>query len=589
MQLQNLSLVTVFFLLFLVSFGHTTYSQVLQRNIQFHTDGDVSVKSMLDSVSTKNGFYFSYESKVLEMDKSLQISDFKGTLEEFLVTTLGDQYEYREIPGYIIIRYAPERLDLDAEIDSKARKVTVKGYVTNLNTQDAVKNASIFDKNSLTSTLTDDKGYFKISYKETGQSIWLTLKKENYRDTTFLLLPTVNIVADKEGRRFRFIPDDGSTDKLEESFVGRMFIGLGQRFQRINLGGFFAESPFQMSFVPGLSSRGLMTSQSINKFSLNVLGGYTAGVEGLEIAGIFNINQKNVKSVQVAGIFNVVGGSAEGLQVGGVYNSVFKNMYGLQIGGLHNHVAKNASGLQIAGLVNRTDSIAHSQIGGLVNHARSARGFQIAGLVNNVKVESNGLQLAGLANHASVSARVQIAGITNRAKTVSGFQLGLINFAGSSDYPIGLLNFIKDGEKSIGISIDESSISHFTFRSGGRKLYGLLGLTYKTEVADIPLGIEAGFGIHLIPEKQFSLDFEFANVVVSDFLEESNTIASFRLMPGFKLGKHFKLVGSPTLNFAVLDPGQGDYIKGWAFAERVNKNGEYKAYAGLYGGLQFVF
>lgn len=544
---------------------------------------------MLDSVSAQNGFYFSYESKLLELDTSLQVPDFKGTLEEFLVAALGDQYDYREIPGYIIIRYAPERLDLDAEMETKAGKVTVKGYVTNLNTQEAVNNASIFDKNSLTSTLTDDKGYFKIRYKETGQSIWLTLKKENYRDTTFLLLPTVSIIADKEGRRFRFIPDDGSTDRLEESFVGRMFIGLGQRFQRINLGGFFAESPFQMSFVPGLGSRGLMASQSINKFSLNVLGGYTAGVEGLEVAGLFNINQKNVKSVQIAGIFNVVGGSAEGLQVGGIYNSVFKNMHGLQVGGLYNHVAKNVPGLQIAGLANRTDSLAHSQIAGLVNHARSARGLQIAGLANNVKVKSDGLQLAGLANHASDSARVQLAGITNSAKTVSGFQLGLINIAASSDYPIGLLNFIKDGEKSIGVALDESSVSHFTFRSGGRKLYGLLGITYKTGPADIPLGIEAGFGIHLIPEKRFSLDFEVASVVVSDFIAQANTVASFRLMPGLKLGKHWKFVGSPTLNLAVLDLGQGDFVNGWTVAEKVNQNGEYKAYAGLYGGLQFVF
>jgi hypothetical protein len=37
---------------------------------------------------------------------------------------------------------------------------------------------------------------------------------------------------------------------------------------------------------------------------MNVIGGYTAGVDGLEMGGVFNINQKDVRYFQMAGVFN---------------------------------------------------------------------------------------------------------------------------------------------------------------------------------------------------------------------------------------------------------------------------------------------
>src|SRR5690606_20448831 len=175
---------------------------------------------------------------------------------------------------------------------------------------------------------------------------------------------------------FRYFPDEGSAEAVENSFLGRMFIGFRQRFQRINLGGFFAENPVQMSFTPGLSSQGMFSSQMINHFSLNVLGGYTAGVEGFEAAGLFNINQRTVRGFQSAGIFNLAGGDVAGFQAAGILNTVYKNMEGIQVAGIHNQVSGGSGGLQIAGLYNRTDSTAQHQIAGVYNRAEKIRGYQ---------------------------------------------------------------------------------------------------------------------------------------------------------------------------------------------------------------------
>ena len=55
---------------------------------------------------------------------------------------------------------------------------------------------------------------------------------------------------------------------------------------------FFETRPFQVSLVPGLGSHGKMSGQVVNNFSLNVFGGYTAGTNGSELGGLFNIDKK---------------------------------------------------------------------------------------------------------------------------------------------------------------------------------------------------------------------------------------------------------------------------------------------------------
>lgn len=62
-----------------------------------------------------------------------------------------------------------------------------------------------------------------------------------------------------------------------------------------------------MSLTPGLSTHGFFNSQIVNTFSLNLIGGATAGVDGTELAGGFNVNQYDMRGAQFAGVINVVG------------------------------------------------------------------------------------------------------------------------------------------------------------------------------------------------------------------------------------------------------------------------------------------
>ena len=71
-----------------------------------------------------------------------------------------------------------------------------------------------------------------------------------------------------------------------------------------------------------------------------MLGGYSAGVNGMEIGGLFNINKKvwPVFKWQVYWI------SPEhtwmGLQIAGIHNSVLDSVTGVQISGISNFVSK---------------------------------------------------------------------------------------------------------------------------------------------------------------------------------------------------------------------------------------------------------
>ena len=95
---------------------------------------------------------------------------------------------------------------------------------------------------------------------------------------------------------------------VEMTMLGMLLISSRQKLQSLNLGQFFTDRPFQASVIPGVSTQGKLSGQVVHHLSLNLFGGYTGGVNGLEVGGLFNINQKHVQYAQFAGLFNVVGG-----------------------------------------------------------------------------------------------------------------------------------------------------------------------------------------------------------------------------------------------------------------------------------------
>nr|MBI1229259.1 hypothetical protein [Cytophagales bacterium] len=578
-----------FYASFFLSVAEVFAQNHLDQEIDVDAASGLSIRQALDQVAAGRDFYFSYASSLIGVDARLPVERYSGTVKDFLTLALGTAYDYKEIPGYIIIRYAPGMLDVAADIENSEKQTTIKGYIKDYQTQESIAFVSIYERSQLISTMSNQQGYFEIKLKNPQSSLWVTLSKENYRDTTFMILPTVDIKAKTMPQRLRFSPQSGNVDMVEGSFFGRLFIGFRQRIQRINLGGFLGESPYQMSLVPGVGSQGMFSSQMVNNFSLNLIGGYSAGTEGFETAGIFNINQQNAKGFQVAGVANMVGGGMEGMQVAGLYNIVLQKANGFQVAGLYNRTKSGSQGLQVAGLYNRTDSGSQHQIAGLFNKTDTSDGVQIAGLWNYSSARAGALQLAGLINYSHGAVDRQVGGLVNRATYVRAFQLGFINVADSSNYPIGLLNFIANGKKSLSAAMDESGALQLSFRSGGRKLYGVLGLGYFPTNSQTPAAYDVGVGVYLIEKRTFSLDTEWVNRVLTDFRSRSDFVASFRLLPAYKMSPKTKVFLGPTLNFAVLDQSPDSKLPGQKLVEYTSHTNVYGVFAGVITGMQVSF
>src|SRR5690348_1019310 len=95
--------------------------------------------------------------------------------------------------------------------------------------------------------------------------------------------------------------------------------------------------PARISVAPGLSTAGKNDEQTTSHFSLNIFGGSTGSVDGIEIGSLFNIDKLNTQYVQLAGLFNMTGGYARGVQAAGLYNTVRGSFSGTQAAGIVNY------------------------------------------------------------------------------------------------------------------------------------------------------------------------------------------------------------------------------------------------------------
>lgn len=319
-------------------------------------------------------------------------------------------------------------------------------------------------------------------------------------------------------------------------------------------------SAFHIGFMYPMSTNGKAAGQIVNHFSLHFLTGYSKGETGAAISGLANIIRENAGGVQIAGIVNHTGHNATGVQVAGIGN----------------YVRDTASGLQVAGVYNLAGT-AHSQV---------------AGVLNISKKDVRGVQVSGFANRAE-NVHSQIGGFINIARRVKGVQLsGFLNIADSSDYAIGVINLIRNGEKGLGASIDETMTTTLAFRSGGRRLYSIIGVGYNRRPSGSEyLALEGGIGTNWNFNPTFRLKGEIVSrVLTADFDDDTRQTVSLRIMPAAKIANRVEIFGGPTLNYAFRDkeddhfPLPEKYL--WS---RRSGDDFHGIYIGWTAGLQVLF
>lgn len=274
----------------------------------------------------------------------------------------------------------------------------------------------------------------------------------------------------------------------------------------------------------------------------------------------------------------------------GVSTVIREQAAGLQFSGVSNYVGKQTRGLQFAGVYNHTgDSLRGAQFGGVLNFAGNVEGVQLAGVMNNAQ-DVDGLQFGGVMNRAGDVDGSQLAGVVNVAGKVSGLQFaGIVNIADSSDYPVAILNFIRNGEKSLGLSTDETFNLLASFRSGGRVLYGIIEIGYNLKSDEGLYALGGGLGAHFAFTESFRLNAELKSLVLDDFHKGEYSKYSLHILPSWKISERLELFAGPSLNFVDTDTQQGKDL----FKDPIWENGYGDGhlrqwYVGASAGLAFI-
>ncbi|MES2480094.1 MAG: hypothetical protein V4561_13480 [Bacteroidota bacterium] len=380
-----------------------------------------------------------------------------------------------------------------------------------------------------------------------------------------------------------------------------------------------SSSKIHIGFVYPLSTNGQWAQHYSNDASFHVLGGVSdnehafcfSGISNLIVhkangfvfAGVVNHIGDEARGMQFAGASNIILGEAEGMQFAG-FNNISKSFRGCQVAGFSNISKGAVSGMQIAGFSNfSTDTVhgcqvagfsnisdeAQCQISGFSNISRNADGLQVAGF-SNVSQNARGLQVAGFSNIAKDINGVQVAGFINVARKVRGAQIaGFINIADSCEYPIGIINIIRNGDKSIGASIDETGTGMLSFRSGSKRLYGILGVGYNLVEPKLQYGMEAGIGARFPFNLLFRFNVEATVLTLSDFRNGAFMKSSFRFFPSMRIARNLEVFGGPTFSFTNTPAHLAEKFDIPYVWSRYSNGTFYGMNVGAIGGIQVHF
>lgn len=562
---------------------------VLEKEISVQLS-NVTVGAALEKIANQAGFVFSYSPTMVNAGKIISIKATNKSVREVLQMVLGESINYRSNGMYVILGKAETK-----------KKVTVSGYVYDKNTGKKLPNTTVYDANTMTSSISNEYGYYELKLPKKEEKVNLVAAKSTYGDTAIAVNTTQNQMVQIE---IEPTPTDSllPTNQFREAGA-KILKGLKGFVNNINVKDTLTRR-FQLSFVPYIGTNGLLSGNVINQLSFNMIGGYSYGNKGAEFGGIFNINRRDVTGYQAGGVFNIVGGSFKGFQSGGVLNSVRGKMQGFQAGGVMNIALGGVQGFQAGGMFNVTkghvqgfqaagfmniniDSVqafsaagfaniaakkhTGAQAAGLFNYSTNHQyGVQIAGLFNSALHLNNTAQVAGLMNFsAHRSGILQLSSLLNYATELRGLQIGLLNITDtcSKGIQIGLLCVERKGVHQIELSTDELLFANVAVRTGTRGFHNILTAGIYTRDTQSPIwtiGYGIGTSIRMSQRWNFDIDLVYNHISKGALNTNVNFLNKLYFGLEYAITRKIKLAFGPTANLFISNNLQTDYTTTFA-------------------------
>ena len=424
----------------------------------------------------------------------------------------------------------------------------------------------------------------------------------NRRRQAAEVIPSVNIIGVSKNKKSLALGGLGNVVR-ERAYglqIGGLYNHVGDMGRGIAIAG-LANTTLGSYYGVQLGGLWNYTSHDTKGVMIGGLANWVnSGFDGLQLGGLANIT-RDARAIQIAGLTNIskelygiqisgltnISQDAYGLQLAGLFN-VSYDLYGMQLAGLFN-CAKNVHGLQLAGLTNTSKDLYGLQISGLTNIAQDTYGLQLAGLFN-VSHDLYGIQLAGLFNCAKDVYGLQFAGLVNVAKRARGVQFAaILNVAEESDFPIGLINIIKQGDKGVALTYDILGNAVMSFRSGGKYTYGILGVGYNTQIEE-RLVVEAGYGLQIPVCRWLDVNNEFKATTMGYNSGYTRSNFSYLLAPSLTLWRHCNLFAGASINYFMSDRASAaTLLPNAGLWRKEGDRGIGQLYLGYQVGVQYVF
>jgi hypothetical protein len=293
----------------------------------------------------------------------------------------------------------------------------------------------------------------------------------------------------------------------------------------------------------------LATGTSVSRhYSLNLLGGYVAGLAGVELGAGFNMESAFMCGVQLAGVANVVTGPVRGLQ--------------------------------LAGGLNLATSLEGVQLGGVNVSAGPVTGVQV-GFVGIGAGPLAGLQAGGVTVAAGDVTGVQLGGVNVATGKVKGAQIGAINYARRSTFSLGVINIIRDGRLHLDVWGQESGILMAGVKHGSDYFHNIYGAGVRVSSDKPRVAYAFGLGGRITPAERLWIDIDvlaYGLHEVPSFVPAA-VVGQARVLVGLRLASRFAVFAGPSYNIAygrtpedsqlspygalILDPTEPDPVRGW--------------------------
>jgi hypothetical protein len=535
-----------YFIVFFMPLPLFAQTPLLERPITLRLNNE-KISVVLDNIAKQGGFSFSYNSDIFDVNNRGDITVTNKPVREVLNLIFRGTITHKVRGNYVILQKNNQ--------EEQKKNLILSGYIIDKKTDKPLGKVTIYNRKNLSSTVSNQYGFYRIKLSISDLPIKLTISKADYQKQIIVvksaqmtyedivLSPIIQeylslsppIIEDNSMEQMDSLrslnptletkpidttfeppfPDitdenlfptspildstlyESKWDKFKKR-LGKILVSRSQRINAQNVSDSLNRN-FQFSVLPFLGTNKLLSGSINNDYSVNLLMGYSGGVRKLEVGGLVNGIRNDVQGLQVAGIGNIVGGRVSGGQLSTTFNIAGYLEKGVQLSTFVNVTIKKSSGWQVSPI-----NFAHRVLKG-------------------------------------------------------GLQIGFINIADSTDtVPIGLLSFVGSGNgyKRLELSVDENQTASFTFKTGVRKFYNILALHYnftrKQEIFGVGYGIGKAFEIG----RSWMFNTDLTTNALVEYDDYSPNLASmWKLDLSFEkqIARNAAVTFGPSIKYLTID------------------------------------